>query len=141
MDVMSLLSGTSPTATIVERSSLPKVLNLPVCGSLYTYFRAHIHCISQKYDRLSDWVEVVKEFRSTAPERANVFRCVLVVGFASLGARRSDQPLALFRWRRCNAKITSNFLSAAVHVAFLNTGVCRNKFAELPDTGIALFNM
>ena len=36
MDVMSLLSGTCPTPTIVERGTLLKVLNLPVCGSSYT---------------------------------------------------------------------------------------------------------
>ena len=144
MDVMSLLSGTSPTATIVERSLLPKVLNLPVCGSLYAYFRAHIHRIPQKYDRVSNWVEVVKEFSRTAQKEQTSFAASSSSGslHSGLGVqinllRRFAGADAKQKW----AKITSNFLSAAVHVAFLNTAACRNKFAELPDTGIALLNM
>lgn len=144
MDVMSLLSGTSPTATIVERSSPPKELKLPVCGCLYTHLHPHIHRISQNYERLSDWVKVVQEFKNIAQKEHTSFAASSSSGSVHSGVNVQINLLRRFACAHVRGKwtkITSNFLSAAVHVAFLNTPGCKDKFAELPDTAITLLKM
>ena len=112
-----------------------------MCLFLRTYLCHCIYRIPQHYDALSDWVQVLDNFKKISTRELP--KSSLSLSFPSgLDVqmhllRRFVHIAVTGKW----TKIISNFISAAVHLAFLNSPGHKGEFTELPDRAIGLLEL
>jgi hypothetical protein len=137
VDIIALLGETHPSATVVKRTTPPKG---PLQVRTFNFISLwSTHFGSQCFSDLKDWISLLSKFKTiwTKADQPIGPPCV------NSGPDGLHVPVLLLRnLLRFNAvskraKISENFITAAIHLAYLR---CTSSRDDLPDSAQALIS-
>ena len=137
VDIIALLGETHPSPTVVKRTTAPKGPLQVRTFNFISLWRTHLS--SQCFSDLKDWISLLSKFKGIWTKADQP------IGPASLntGPDGLHVPVVLLRnISRFNsvskrAKITENFITAAMHLSYLR---CTSLRDDLPDSAQALIS-
>ena len=137
VDILALLGEAHPSATVVKRTTAPTG---PLQVRTFNFFSLwRTHFCSQCFSELKNWNSVLSKFKSIWTKADQPFGPPCV----NSGPDGLHVPVVLLRniprfdAVSKRAKITENFITAAMHLAYLRCTSSRN---DLPDSAQALIS-